>query len=112
LHKSYKFIFLEVKIYSFEDYDECLNLIKASEKKLINEGLKIQSEEEYKRIFLFKDIGKHKTKELVKGDLKIKVGDFLSTCWGYDQTHVELFTVKKIHGNNYLIIQEVAQCRG
>jgi len=99
----------EVKILSFKDYNEALNLIKLSESKLISEGVLIHDETKYKRLFLFKDIGKHKIKELKKGDKVVKVGDFLSTCWGYDQTNVELFTVKKIIGNNYLIIQEVSQ---
>lgn len=99
----------EVKIITFEDYNEALNLIKKSTQKLLSEGLTIWRDEEYKRLFLFKDIGKHKIKEIKKGDKVIKLGDFLSTCWGYDQTNVEMFTVKKIIGKNYLIIQEVAQ---
>jgi hypothetical protein len=99
----------EVKIYTYDSYNDLLGELKHNEPKLLNEGLKIDGETEYKRIFLFKDIGNHKVKQIKKGNQIIKVGDFLSTCWGYDQTNVELFTVKKIIGKNYLIIQEVAQ---
>lgn len=99
----------QVLIYSFEDYNKGLSALKYNEQKFLSEGMKLDSEEDYKRVFLFKDLDKQIIKELKKGDKVIKQGDFLSTCWGYDQTNVELFIIKKILGKNYLIIQEVAQ---
>lgn len=98
-----------VTLYTFDNYEDCLRLIGKSAKNLLNAGLTIASQEDYKRIFLFNELNKHKITELTKGDLKIKVGDFLSTCWGYDQTNTELFIIRKILGKNYFIIQELAQ---
>jgi len=98
----------EIKIYSFESYNEVLKALKKNESYFIKEGLK-DDNDNLKKIMLFKDIDKYKIKEIVKGNTKIRIGDFLSTCWGYDQTNVELFVIKKIIGKNYFIIQEVSQ---
>lgn len=98
-----------VSIYEFEDYNKLLSALKINEQKFLSEGMTIHQETEYKRAFLFKDLDKQIIKELKKGDKIIKQGDFLATSWGYDQTNVELFIIKKIIGKNYLIIQEVSQ---
>jgi len=102
----------KVVIYKLDNYEDALKLIAKGETGFLNQGLKISNESEYKRIFLFKDLGKHKIKSLTQGDTTIKPGDFLSTCWGYDQTNVETFIIKKIIGKNYFIIMEVAQEQG
>lgn len=98
-----------VYIYTFKNYNHLLATLKFSELNFIKEGLRIENETNYKRAFLFKDLDKQTIKVLNKGERIIKVGDFLSTCWGYDQTNTELFIIKKVIGKNYLIIQEVAQ---
>lgn len=102
----------ELKIFSFEDYNTLLRTIKHNEQKFISEGMHIQDETSYKRVFLFKDLNKPGLKSLTKGEKTIKPGDFLSTCWGYDQTNVELYVIKKILGKNYFIIQEIGQALG
>lgn len=48
-----------------------------------------------------------KIKELIKGKTSLKVGDYLYTSWGYDQTNNEFFKVVKILGKNYFLIKEV-----
>jgi hypothetical protein len=48
-----------------------------------------------------------KIKEIVKGETSLKVGNYLYTSWGYDQTNNEFFKVVKILGKNYFLIQEV-----
>jgi hypothetical protein len=99
-----------LKVYSYENYTDAIKNIKGNEEKFLKEGLTIQNHEEYKRLDLLKSIEeKSLIKELIKKDIVIKQGDFLNTSWGYDQTNVELFVIKKIIGNNYLIIQEVAK---
>jgi len=45
---------------------------------------------------------KYDNKEVV-----LKVGDYLYTSWGYDQTNNEFFKVIKILGKNYFLIKEV-----
>jgi hypothetical protein len=101
----------EIKIFSYEDYNKALKNIKFNEPRFIAEGMRIHDNTNYKRIFLFKDLDKQVLKELRKGDEVIKPGDYLSTCWGYDQTNVEIFVIKKILGKNYMVIQEIAQDR-
>ena len=98
----------ELKVYTFKDYNSLIKSLKFNESYFIKEGMKI-NDDNLKRVYFFKDMHKHKIKELNKGNTHIKIGDFLSTCWGYDQTNVELFIIKKIIGKNYFIIQEVAQ---
>jgi hypothetical protein len=97
-----------LKVYTYENYTQAINNILGNEQKLLNEGLKINSDEEYKSLKLLLEIEKpHKIKNISKGDKNLNVGDFLHTSWGYDQTNVELFTIKRILGKNYLIIQEI-----
>ena len=86
-----------------------LRRVEKNKNKILEDGLKIEHEDHFKRIHFFKDLDKQKIKELKKGNDILKVGDFLNTNWGYDQTNIELFVVKKIIGKNYFIIQEVAQ---
>jgi len=97
------------EIYQFSDYNNFLKWLNKNKNKILEDGLKIEGHDKLKRINLFKDLGKHKIKELKKGDKTLKPGDFLNTNWGYDQTNIEIFVVKKIIGKNYFIIQEVAQ---
>ncbi|HEY0087309.1 MAG TPA: hypothetical protein VGB37_00605, partial [Candidatus Lokiarchaeia archaeon] len=49
----------------------------------------------------------NKIKEIIKGETTLKVGMYLYTSWGYDQTNNEFFKVIKILGKNYFLIQEV-----
>jgi len=99
-----------IKVYSFKDYNDTILNLKKNEPRFLKEGLVINDNREtYKRIFYLKDIAKHKVKEIKKENTIIKVGDFLNTSWGYDQTNVELFVIKKILGKNYFIIQEIRQ---
>ena len=99
----------QVNLFYFSDYNNFIQWVDKNKNRILEDGLKIQNEDHYKRLHLFKDIGKHKIKELKKGENSLKVGDFLNTNWGYDQTNIELFVVKKIIGKNYFIIQEIAQ---
>lgn len=46
-------------------------------------------------------------KEIVKENIKIKLGSVLHTSWGYDQTNVEFFRIVKILGKSYFIVEEV-----
>lgn len=39
----------------------------------------------------------------------LKVGDVLSTCWGYDQTNVEYFQVTKLIGDTMVEVREIAR---
>lgn len=48
-------------------------------------------------------------KKIVRKNLEIKEGDLLNSNWGYDQTNVEFFKVKRVLGKNYIIIQEVGR---
>ncbi len=48
-------------------------------------------------------------KKIVRERLEIKEGDLLNSCWGYDQTNVEFFKVKRVLGKNYIIIQELGR---
>jgi hypothetical protein len=41
-------------------------------------------------------------------EVKIKVGDILDTCWGYDQTNVEFFQVVHVSGKT-ATVREIAQ---
>lgn len=100
----------EVKIFTFENYTSCLTRLKANEELFLSEGMRIQNENEYKRIYLFSEMEKPiKLDELKREGLVVKPGDYLNTCWGYDQTNIELFVVKRILGNSFLIIQEIAK---
>jgi len=99
----------KAEIYKFSDYNNFIKWLDKNKNKILEDGLKIEHEDHFKRIHFFKDLDKQKIKELKKGNDILKVGDFLNTNWGYDQTNIELFVVKKIIGKNYFIIQEVAQ---
>lgn len=41
----------------------------------------------------------------------LKVGDVMSTCWGYDQTNIEYFEVTKLIGKSMVEIREIGQER-
>lgn len=41
----------------------------------------------------------------------LKVGDILSTTWGWEQTNWEYFQVTKLMGKRSVEVREVAQCR-
>lgn len=38
----------------------------------------------------------------------VKVGDIFYASWGYDQTNVDFFRVKKLRGKTQVVLQEVA----
>lgn len=48
-------------------------------------------------------------KKIIRKNLELKEGDLLNSNWGYDQTNVEFFKVKRVLGKNYIIIQEVGR---
>lgn len=97
-----------VLVLQFENYNQVIDWFKKNEEKILADGLKVNTESEYKRLFLLRNIDKHKIKELKKGNTTIKVNQILHTSWGYDQTNTEFFIIKKIIGQSYFIIQEIA----
>lgn len=44
---------------------------------------------------------------LLKENLCTKLGEILNTDWGYDQTNVEFFKVKKVLGKKFFLVQEL-----
>jgi hypothetical protein len=51
------------------------------------------------------------TRKAEREKRKLKIGDILRTCWGYDQTNVEFFQVTKLIGLHSVELREIGQER-
>jgi len=99
----------EIKVYQYKKKD-LMRVLKDLKNKMNKEDLYNDCEKAISSLkILERSQKKSINKFLTKGEKTIKEGDFLYTCWGYDQTNTEYFKVLKIIGKNYFIIREVSQ---
>ena len=91
---------LEVRSFKLKNLEELENYIKKLSLYKYDRTLQ--------KLKIYKESLKGKSnKKIVRNGLELKEGDILNSSWGYEQTNVEFFIVKRILGNSTFIIQEV-----